>query len=248
MIENAVILAAGTGTRLKPLTNHSPKCLTEVNGIPILFNALQNLYHNNIKKTTIVTGYFSETIQNTLGTTYRGMEIQYKYNKIYEKTNDIYSLWLARDVMEKGAVILEGDIFFRAHILKKALCTNKGKSYYIGGKYNMKENEVMIYTDPQLRINAITILENERGECGKYTFMSAGILVVQSDYGRYFSCWLDEFVHQNKLNILFDRVLSEHVAELPLYVFEIPQHEWVEIDTGSDLREAERLFPASNIK
>lgn len=126
MIENAIILAAGTGSRMKPLTDHAPKCLTEINGTPILLNALDNLAEIGIKRCVIVTGYFSEVIKDVIGTGYRGIKIEYIYNKHFDKTNDMYSLWLAREILEKGTILLEGDIFFRPETLRNTLTVMGG--------------------------------------------------------------------------------------------------------------------------
>ena len=76
MIKNAIILAAGTGSRLKPLTDHAPKCLTEINGTPILIQALNNLIVSGIKECIIVTGHFSESIRNVIGINFKGLNIR----------------------------------------------------------------------------------------------------------------------------------------------------------------------------
>jgi len=127
MIESAVILAAGSGTRLKPLTDHSPKCLTEINSIPILINALENLDNLGIKNCTVVAGYFSEKIFKAIGSSFRNVQVSYILNEHYASTNDMYSLWLARHLLERGVLLLEGDIFFRYKTIERAfsMCANR---------------------------------------------------------------------------------------------------------------------------
>jgi len=242
MIDNAIILAAGMGKRLKPITDHAPKCLTEVNSTPILINTLNNLIYCGINKCTIVTGYFYDAIKKRIGSNYKEMTINYIYNDIYEKTNDMYSLWLARETLKKGSIVLEGDIFFRVEILKNAMVKMGNKSYYIAGSYNGIENEILISTDSNQRIKSVDVLNDCKGEVNKLNYMSSGVLVTQQDYGKMFSEWLTLFVKEQKTNILFDTVISKHVKDLPLHVYEINHNDWVEIDTKEDLLKAEKIF------
>ena len=245
MIENAIILAAGTGSRLKPLTDHAPKCLTEVNGVPILIKALENLSDIGINNCAIVTGYYSETVKNIIGNIYKGLNITYIYNRDYARTNDLYSLWLARDVMIKGFVLLEGDIFFLSETLEKALSQMDKNSCYIAGKYNGKQDEILLTSDSNGLIRDIEVLRGRAGETGRNKYMSTGLLIIQDIYGKLFSEWLTEFVNRKKIDVLFDDVLSAYVHYSPLYVHEIEWEDWVEIDTQEDLLEAERIFRAN---
>ncbi|MGQ9615870.1 MAG: phosphocholine cytidylyltransferase family protein [Spirochaetota bacterium] len=242
MIERAIILAAGLGSRLKPMTDHAPKCLTEVNGTPILLQILHNLHTNGINECTIVTGYLSDIIRTTIGSRYENVKLEYVHNDIYMKTNNIYSLWLARKVLEDGSLLIESDVFFRSNTLKNAFNTMGDKSFYIAGRYDGRENEILIKTDRELKIKSIDILHNRSGKKENFHYMSSGLLVIQKDYGRLFSSWLDDFIDKGKVDVLFDAALSENVSISPLHVFPIDHSEWVEIDTIADLARAEKVF------
>lgn len=114
MKREAIILVAGMGTRLKPLTLENHKCLTKVNGREIVFNALDILSGYGIAKVTLVVGYLADTIKEAIGDSYKGMSIEYTLNDIYDKTNTSYSLQLGlRNLGEYDELyILEGDVFF----------------------------------------------------------------------------------------------------------------------------------------
>jgi choline kinase len=242
VINNAIILAAGLGLRLKPITDHAPKCLTEVNGIPIITNTLRFLERTGIRTCTLVSGYLSDTVKKIVGDTFGSLDVEYVINERYERTNDMYSLWLARDRLKKGTVLLEGDIFIAEETMRRVLEKAGNRSFYVVGKYNGKKDEILIRTDRDLRIRSVQILRGRRGEIDDMHFMSTGILVIQKVYGDLLSGWLDEFVQKNRVEVLFDRVIGAHVNDFPLYVERIEHNEWVEIDTVDDLNRAEKLF------
>lgn len=120
--KHAVILAAGLGSRLRPLTDHRPKPLIEVHGVPILHNALCNLAAAGVQETTIVVGYRHESIKRCCTDTFAGMRISYIESTVFDRTGSAYSLWLARSALERGdTLILEGDVFFDAELLTRLL-------------------------------------------------------------------------------------------------------------------------------
>ena len=242
MIDKALILAAGRGQRLKPLTDHAPKCLTEVHGVPILVNTLQGLSSAGIRRCTIVVGYFSSVIEDAVGSRFEDVELQYVYNRDYEKTNDMYSLWLAAEMLEHGVLLLEGDIFFSHSMLNRVLSQAGSRSFYIAGDYDGRRDEVMISTNRKLRITSVDVLTDHSAETGPFRFISTGMLVLQQHYARLLSGWLSEFVRQGRVNVLFDAVIAEYLDDAPLYVSRIGHHEWVEIDTIEDLEKAEKTF------
>ncbi len=242
MIQNAIILAAGTGSRLKPLTDHAPKCLTEINGVPILINTLRNLEQTGVSRCTIVVGYLEDVIHSTIGNEFGKIKISYILNTRYSSTNDMYSLWLTRHVLESGCILLEGDIFFNVPTLLRALANSGDRSCYLAGRYNGKMDEILISVDRHNLIRSIEVLRGKAGEQAAYHYMSTGILIIQSAYGKLFSRWLTDSVHRNNVHVLFDDVLSEHVHSEALYITEVEQKEWVEIDRIEDVAEAELTF------
>ena len=242
MIDQALILAAGYGLRLKPLTDHAPKCLTEVHGVPILENALRGLSYAGIHTCTLVVGHFASFIEDVLGNHFGDIELRYVHNREYRTTNDMYSLWMAAEMLERGVLLLEGDVFFSNSMLKRVLSQVGSRSCYIAGDYNGSRDEILISADQDMRIRSIDVLTDRSAETGTLRFMSAGMLVVQRDYGKQLSTWISEFVQRGSVEVLFDAVIAEHIGDAPLYVSRIGHHEWVEIDTARDLEKAEETF------
>jgi NDP-sugar pyrophosphorylase family protein len=117
------------------------------------------------------------------------------------------------------------------------------KSYYFAGKYDGREDEPLVETGPERGVLSIDVLRGGRsGPTGRNMFFSAGILAVQKELGQRLFGWLSEFAGRGDVNVLFDDVLSAHVRESDLFVYEISPDDWVEIDTPGDLARAEETF------
>jgi len=118
-----IILAAGSGTRLMPLTENIPKCLVEVGEISILSNTLNCLNKNGIEECVIVVGHHAEKVVGCIGDEFKDIKITYVENKIFEKTSNIYSLWLAKLYLNDDVLLIEGDIFLKMPLSKNFVKT-----------------------------------------------------------------------------------------------------------------------------
>ena len=125
----ALILAAGTGSRLAPITDSVPKCMVPVNGITMIENAIDALVAAGIRKLVIGLGYKADVLRNYIATNFddkrlKGMTIEFAENPVYDKTNNIYSLYLAREFFERDdTILLESDLFFDKKIIKQLVAT-----------------------------------------------------------------------------------------------------------------------------
>ena len=109
----AVILAAGMGKRLKELTKDSTKCMIRVNGVTLIERMLMQLDSLRLDKIVIVTGYHAEELIDFIRAINIATQIEYINNPIYDKTNNIYSLYLARHhLLNDDTLLLESDLIF----------------------------------------------------------------------------------------------------------------------------------------
>ena len=122
----ALILAAGYGKRLQPITNTMPKSMVEVNGTPLLINALNNLVELGIKDVGIVVGHMADYIRNAVGNEYKGITITYFENERYLETNNIVSLYKALEFCNDDMLMLECDIYYHKEMLE-TLITEKNE-------------------------------------------------------------------------------------------------------------------------
>ncbi len=241
-IKKAVVLAAGLGSRLKPLTDTAPKCLTEVNGKVLLEHTLGILENNGIDEAVIVVGYLGDVVIDKIGPEFGKMKVTYLWNKIYEKTNSMYSAWLAREYLEQGAMLIEGDTIFEESLVRGVLGEHPGRACWVGDRFTPVYDGSMSTTDSENRIVELRIVREKLREYRSNYFKSTGVLKITSEYGRALSRWLDEDVRRGNVRIYFDIVIAGHLADAPIYMHDFTGGKWVEIDDIGDLRRAEQLF------
>ena len=114
----AIILAAGKGTRLHPITESMPKCLIPVDDKAILEHLLERLTKNKIDRIVMVVGFEEDQIKEYFGNSFNNVEINYITNPKYDVHNNIYSLWLAKDHIDDDILIINADNIVHKDILK----------------------------------------------------------------------------------------------------------------------------------
>ncbi len=126
-----IILAAGQGTRLRPLTDNQPKCMVEVKGKSLIERQLLTMYSCGVKEEdiTIVAGYKSDVLKKKLGNT----KIHFVINENFPSTNMVYSLMCAKEAMEgqKDIIISYGDILYSKEVFEKVLATEEDMSVIV---------------------------------------------------------------------------------------------------------------------
>ena len=235
MIKNAIILAAGFGRRLRPLTNEDPKCLTKINGKPILENTLEILIKNGIQKTVIVIGYLGDIIKDWIGPEYQGMPISYIRNEIFHRSNSMYSLFLARQYLREGAILIEGDTFFEEALISGVLERNQNKSYWLVSWFGPEHEGSRSTVDKNGRIQKIEIVRKPVAEFGFNQYKSTGILKLTPKYGKRFALWLWEEIKQANVNIYFDLVIAKHLSDAAIYIHDATGLKWADVDKIEDL-------------
>lgn len=144
----AIILAAGMGKRLKHLTENNTKCMVNVNGISIIERTLRILDRKALNKIVIVVGYEGQKLVNYIESLNVATPITYIWNNDYEKTNNIYSLSLAKEhLCEDDTILLESDLVFDEAIIDGVL-TDERKSLAVVDKFeSWMDGSCMIIDD-----------------------------------------------------------------------------------------------------
>ena len=122
----AIILAAGMGKRLGELTGNNTKCMLKVNGVRLIDRTLECLSDIGVTKLIMVVGYKAQNVIDYVGYRYKEINITYVENPIYNTTNNIYSLSLAKDyLLAEDTILLESDLIYETSVLKRLIeCLN----------------------------------------------------------------------------------------------------------------------------
>jgi len=113
----AVILSAGVGRRLAPLTHHLPKALLEVGGRPLLLHTLEALQEHGVREVVLVVGHLRDQLYATLSPAPPGLMIHWVVNDCYDRTGSLYSLWLARNYLTRPFIFMDADLLFNPRLL-----------------------------------------------------------------------------------------------------------------------------------
>ena len=233
-----VILAAGAGSRLKPLTDHTPKCLLKVGGKCILEMTVENLLATNNSDIIIITGYLENKIREFLGKRFPQLKIAYINNSFYASTNNIFSLWLAKDaVLGDDMMMMDSDIVFDKRIITKL--QNSGYRNCLALKqHDVHDEEIKVKTDPQGRVIEISKEVNLSEAAGE----SIGIEIFGKEALKELYFILDrKVVTEKEVNQFYEAAFQE-LSENDLYIVDTTEYFCMEIDTEEDLNTAQELI------
>jgi choline kinase len=235
-VSTALLLAAGTGSRLSPLTDLTPKCLVPVNEISILERLIHSLHAHNFKRLVIVVGHQADSIRNFLGTRAGGMEITYITSPLYKTTNNIYSLWLARKAIDEPFLLIESDLVFDPEVLKNMLYPDR---------------IAVARLQPWMSGTTVTINNRQKIEAfhgGAHNhddnhYKTVNIYSLSTITWQLVRERLDQHILNNKVNGYYETVFEDMVKEncLSLTPILFDANSWYEIDTIADLRAAEQM-------
>ncbi len=243
----AIILAAGNGKRLRPLTESIPKVMVEICGETIIKRALNHLAElKKIEEVIIVIGYKSEKIKEHIGEFYKGMKITYILNEDYDSTNNIYSLWLAKDYVNSDIILLEGDVLFEKEMLTPLLDSNHPNLVLVA-KYNEAIPGTVITIDEKTnQIKSFIGSKNQEQtkDYFKDKYKTINIYLFKKYFwDKYFMPSLNNHINIHGKNDYYEVVLgSLTYLGVELYPHLINDVNWYEIDDLNDLNEASRMF------
>ncbi len=244
-IRKAIILAAGVGDRLRPFTQQFPKCLVPVNGVPILVNALTHLSDVGVKEVVIVVGHHKEKIYESIGDTFQSVKVSYIESENYESTNNIYSLWLAREHLVDDVVLLEADVFFDRQLLERLL-SHESESLAAVSRHQIWMTGTVVTINESGNVLAL-IDSREQGKNFDYSqvFKTVNVYLFRGEFlRRYIVPHLEAFIASGEIDEYYEVLLHAmaHRGIHNLRAVQCDDLRWYEIDDESDRRAAEYLF------
>ena len=241
----AIILAAGMGKRLGELTQNNTKCMVKVNGVTLIDRLMTQLSELSLKKIIIVIGYQGEKLRSYLGENYLNTKIEYIYNPIYDKTNNIYSLALAKEsLQEDDSLLIESDLIFDDSLFRKII-DNPYPDITLVDKYESWMDGTMVTLDEENNIeNFVSKKAFKYSDIHNY-YKTVNIYKFSKEFSKHkYVPFLDAYCKALGHNEYYEQVLKvisrlddTHLKALPLN-----GEKWYEIDDIQDLDIAETIF------
>lgn len=245
----AVILAAGMGKRLGELTKNNTKCMVKINGISLINRLLEQLSKLSLNKIIIVIGYEGEKLKNYLGYSYKTIEIEYIENPIYNKTNNIYSLYLAKEkLLEDDTILIESDLIFEDSIFT-LLEQSSYPNVAVVAKYESWMDGTMVRIDNENNIINFIPKKAFRYEDIALYYKTVNIYKFSKEFARnQYIPFLEAYIHALGNNEYYEQVLRviTILDNCNLKALILNNEKWYEIDDIQDLDIAETIFSNDN--
>ncbi len=225
----AIILAAGSGKRLKPLTANRPKCMLEVGGRPIFEHQIDALKTCGIIDVIVVAGWHAEVFDP-----YKN-QVQLIMNNDFAETNSLYSFWLCKKWANRKTLLLNGDVLFSSQLLSLLINNENSNSLLFDLNANLDEESMKVQVkDGRVRAISKTLppAQSSGENLGIIKLSAQGVSTLWESSNRIVSSgqkksWLPHGIH-----LICD--------ETPFAAISCANHAWIEIDTPEDLAQAEK--------
>lgn len=235
----AIILAAGKGKRLDRIRGNDPKCLLDIGGTSLIERQISALNMAGIDDVVAVVGFGKEHVQARCG-----RQIRYVENEIHEQTNSLYSLWLAREMLRDGFVVLNADVLFHTQILEDLITSRHENALLISydslAPLGDEEMKVKVRKGVVVEISKQMNPAEADGEnvgIVKFGPSGAALLIEQ----------MDALVEGGNLKEWAPRAFGAFAATQPLHAIGTRGFPWIEIDFPEDYANAqEKILPELN--
>ncbi|NMA75169.1 MAG: phosphocholine cytidylyltransferase family protein [Bacteroidales bacterium] len=240
----ALILAAGMGSRLQKYTLDKPKCLVEVNGVSLLKRIVYSLKLANVNKIVIVTGYKDCVLKSYIKENMNNIEVDFIHSADYAKTNNIYSVQLAQDILQRDdTILIESDLIYHPELISR-IVEAEGEAIAAVARYKSWMDGTVVKLDKQQGITEFieksdfdhTQLETYYKTVNIYKFSKS---FSQNKLVPFLNAFVQAFGKNHYYELVLKAITFISPGEVKPYVVE---GKWYEIDDPDDLRVANELF------
>lgn len=238
----ALIFNSGIGKRLMPLTKDNPKCLVKLNGKTILGHELDNLLQYNIKDVVITLGPFEEKIKKFVKGNFPEIAADYVKNPEYKSTNYIYSMWLAKDIIDDDVIMMHGDMVFEKGLLGKLLNKEFKNCVLVNNRIEPPGKDFKGEIKKGL-VRKISVSIPEKGNF----FLAPIYKFSKNDFKR----WVHEikgFIEKGDLNVHAEEAFNNMPNQIKLHPVYFGDEFCMEIDNPGDLETARKFFRKQNVR
>lgn len=234
-----VILAAGQGKRLLPLTKELPKTILKVGELSIIDHIFNSLNLNLVNEILIAVGHNKKVVMNHLKNDFKGIPIKYIDNPKHAETNSLYSLWLAKKILKKKITIINADTLFHRKILEDLIISPYDAALAIDDTISAPlPEEAMKATIENKKIKDVSktiSAERTQGDAiGLYKFAGESLKILIRE--------LDNLVLNSITKQLFTYAVRNILDKTDVYSVSTKGRAWIEIDDKNDLDAAQKLI------
>lgn len=234
----AVILAAGTASRLRPLTEHCPKCLLQIGGKTLLERTIEAITGSGINEITVVTGYLKDMIVTFLNEHYPNLTFHFIHNEDYASTNNIFSLWLARTQVEgKDFLLMDSDIYCDP-LLVRTIAQQQETALALN-RHELGEEEIKVIPDADMHVVEISKTCSISDAIGE----SVGVERMTADYSAALYKELRLMCEEEGLvNVFYERAFERLIPQGHTFkIIDTTDFFSMELDTVEDFNLAQKL-------
>ena len=226
----ALILASGVGERLYPLTKDKPKGLLEIGGKTLLERHIQNLNNCGISDIVIVVGHFADKIEQACGS-----DIKYIYNPFDNISNNLVSVWLAKNEIRDGFILIYVDVLYDNRILQKLLTVEEDICIGVDKKDRCLEEDMKVKVKDGFVVE-INKTMNISEAYGEYI----GMAKFSKNGARRLVDTLEEVIREGELSLWFASALQRLIDKGNRIQACLTENKpWIEIDFPEDLERAQ---------
>jgi choline kinase len=231
----AIILSAGQGRRLLPLTEHIPKCLLPVHGRALVARQIDTLARCGIGDVTVVIGFGAETVEARLAELYGPRRIRTLYNPFFASTDNLVSCWVARVEMQQDFLLLNGDTLFEAAVLRQLLAAPAHPvTLAVSRKSCYDDDDMKVIRDGDRLAHVGKNLPLDRVDAE-----SIGMMTFRGDGPRLFRDAIERAIRTPEAQKQWYLSLIDTLAQRGVvFTNPIPAQGWTEVDSADDLERA----------
>ena len=227
-----IILAAGKGLRLNGVAGSTPKCLMEIGGVTLLERQIQALKSSGVDDLIVVVGFEAERVRRAAGPGTHFVE-----NTVFDQTNSLYSLWLARDLLVDGFIVMNSDVLFHPQLLSDLITARYEDALLVAysnpalGQLGDEEMKVKVRGGRVIDISkSMDPLEADGENVGIVKFGPTGAKVVVEH--------MDALIAKGSRRDWAPRAFRNFAGERALHAIDTRGFPWIEIDFPEDYRRA----------
>lgn len=240
----AIILSAGQGRRLLPLTENMPKCLLEVEGdLPALHFQLRALAACGVDQACVILGFNAEKVEQSLASRpVPGIEVKTVFNPFFKRSDNLATCWLARDEMEDDFILLNGDTLFEDTVLERLLASPPAPlTLTINEKDTYDDDDMKVSLGEGGRLKAV----GKKLSADVVNGESIGMMLFRDSGTTAFRQALEDAIREPEaLSLWYLSVVNGLVDQLDIRTAAITGLWWGEVDSAEDLEAVRKALAA----